>query len=81
MLMERSAERVRRLCGRLGLAALVLVLSWGGARTAEAATYTFVKDYTSVRFSWSNLGMSRQSARVMDITGTIEFDPVAFERS
>lgn len=77
MLKERSAERIRRFCGRLGLAALVLALSWGGARTAEAATYTFVKDYTSVRFSWSNLGMSRQSARVMDITGTVEFDPTA----
>lgn len=77
MLMEQSAERVRRLCGRLGLAALVLALSLGAARIANAATYTFVKDYTSVRISWSNLGMSRQSARVMDITGTVEFDPTA----
>jgi polyisoprenoid-binding protein YceI len=77
MLMERSAERVRRLCGRLSLATLVLGLSLGGARIADAATYTFVKDYTSVRFSWSNLGLSRQSARVMDITGTVDFDPAA----
>jgi polyisoprenoid-binding protein YceI len=77
MLKERSAERIRRLCGRMGLAALVLALSWAGMRTAEAATYTFVKDYTSVRFSWSNLGLSRQSARVMDVTGTVEFDPTA----
>jgi polyisoprenoid-binding protein YceI len=77
MLKQRSAERIGRLCGGLGLAALVLALSLGDARPAEAATYTLVKDYTSVRFSWSNLGLSRQSARVMDITGTVEFDPAA----
>ena len=63
------------------LAALVLALTWCGARTSQAATYTFVKDYTSVRFSWSNLGLSRQSARVMDTTGTVDFEPAEPEAS
>ncbi len=72
---------MERLAARMGLAALVLALSWHGARTAEAAAYTFVKDYTSIRISWSHLGLSRQSARVMDVTGTVEFDPSEPEAS
>ena len=77
MMNERSAARTGRLGGLLTLAALVVAVAvaWCGARTAEAATYTFVKDYTSVRFSWSHLGLSRQSARVMDFDGTVDFDP------
>ena len=75
MMKERSAARRGRLGGRLTLAALVVAIAWCGAPTAEAATYTLVKDYTSVRFSWSHLGLSRQSARVMDIDGTVDFDP------
>ena len=76
MMKQQSAAR-------LGLAvlALALALVWCGAPAAEAATYTFSKDYTSVRFSWSHLGLSRQSARVMDITGTVEFDPADPEAS
>lgn len=72
---------MERLTARMGLAALVLALSWCGVQTAEAAPYTFVKDYTSVRISWSHLGLSRQSARVMDVTGTVEFDPAEPEAS
>ena len=75
MMKERSAARTGRLGGRLTLAALVVAIAGCGARTAEAATYTLVKDYTSVRFSWSHLGLSRQSARVMDFDGTVDFDP------
>jgi len=50
-------------------------------QSAIAAPYTFAKEYTSVRFSWSHLGLSRQSARVMDISGTVEFDPADPEAS
>jgi polyisoprenoid-binding protein YceI len=81
MIKERSAARGGVLGGRLGLAIMVLALSWCGLRTADAATYTFVKDYTSVRFSWSHLGLSRQSARVMDVEGTVEFEPSQPEAS
>jgi polyisoprenoid-binding protein YceI len=75
MMKERSAARVGRLGRRMGLAILVIALAWCGTGTAEAASYTFVKDYTSVRISWSHLGLSRQSARVMDVSGTVEFEP------
>jgi polyisoprenoid-binding protein YceI len=75
MMKERSAARVWCLGGHQALVVLVVALAWCGARTAEAASYTFVKDYTSVRISWSHLGLSRQSARVMDVTGTVEFEP------
>jgi polyisoprenoid-binding protein YceI len=75
MKKERSVARWRGLGDSLMLAALIVGLSLCGARAVEAATYTFVKDYTSVRFSWSHLGLSRQSARVMDFDGTVEFEP------
>ncbi len=75
MMKERSAARVWRLGRRMRLAVLVIALAWCGTGTAEAASYTFVKDYTSVRISWSHLGLSRQSARVMDVSGTVEFEP------
>jgi polyisoprenoid-binding protein YceI len=75
MMKERSTAHVWRLGGHKALVVLVVALAWCGARTAEAASYTFVKDYTSVRISWSHLGLSRQSARVMDVTGTVEFEP------
>ena len=76
MMKQQSAARMG-----LAVLALALALVWCGAPAAEAATYTFSKDYTSVRFSWSHLGLSRQSARVMDITGTVEFDPADPEAS
>ena len=75
MIKEGSTTRVGRLGGRVGLAVLVVALAWCGTRTVEAASYTFAKDYTSVRISWSHLGLSRQSARVMDVSGTVEFEP------
>ena len=76
MMKQQSAARMG-----LAVLALALALVWCGAPAAEAATYSFSKDYTSVRFSWSHLGLSRQSARVMDITGTVEFDPADPEAS
>jgi polyisoprenoid-binding protein YceI len=75
MMKERSTARVGRLGGRVALAVLVVALAWCVTGTVEAASYTFAKDYTSVRISWSHLGLSRQSARVMDVTGTVEFEP------
>lgn len=76
MMKQQSAARMG-----LAVLALALALVWCGAPAAEAATYTFSKDYTSVRFSWSHLGLSRQSARVMDISGTVDFDPAEPEAS
>jgi polyisoprenoid-binding protein YceI len=77
MAKQRSATRI----GRLLAALLGIALLWGAPPAADAASYAFVKDYTSVRFSWSNVGLSRQSARVLDIDGTVEFDPAEPEAS
>ena len=43
--------------------------------SAAAELYVLDKDHTEVRFSWNHLGMSRQSGRVRDVTGTVSFDP------
>ena len=59
----------------MGLVALVLATMASGDGRAQSAIYTISKDYTNVRFSWSNLGLSRQSARIMSIDGSAEFDP------
>lgn len=77
MWRTRSAART----GLLGLTVMCLMMSWCGAGMAQSATYTIDKDYTNVRFSWSNLGLSRQSARVMGIDGSVTFDPTAPETS
>jgi polyisoprenoid-binding protein YceI len=41
---------------------------------AQAATYALDKQHTEVRFSWDHLGLSRQSGKFSDVTGTVEFD-------
>ena len=58
----------------LGLAAWLGGAVCGAAR-AESATYTFDKPYTNVSFSWNHLGLSRHSGRILDVDGTLEFDP------
>lgn len=77
MWRTRSAAR----SGVMGLAALVLTIASCGGSMAQSAVYTISKDYTNVRFSWSNLGLSRQSARIMAVDGSVEFDPKVPEAS
>ncbi len=77
MWRTRSAAR----SGVMGLAALVLTIASSGGSLAQSAVYTISKDYTNVRFSWSNLGLSRQSARIMAVDGSVEFDPKVPEAS
>lgn len=55
--------------------AALAVAAWSSAGPVQADSYTFDKDYTNVSFSWGHLGLSRQSARVLDVEGTLEFDP------
>lgn len=55
------------------LAALAMALLAPAAALGD--TYAFDKDYTNITFSWGHLGLSRQSARVLDVEGTLEFDP------
>jgi len=47
----------------------------GGGLAAQSATYRLDKDYTAISFSWSHLGLSRQSARLTGAEGRVTFDP------
>ena len=53
------------------LAAALLAL----AGSAVADTWKVNRGYVDVRFSWSNLGISRQSARFADVDGSLDFTP------
>lgn len=60
------------------IAASCLALAAPGA--ALAALYTFDKAHTNVTFSWNRLGLSRQSGRVLDVDGIVDFEPEAPEQ-
>ena len=45
------------------------------AAPAAADSWTFDKENTRVRLSWDHLGVSRQSARVEKLYGTLDFSP------
>ncbi|MDO9384258.1 MAG: YceI family protein [Hyphomicrobiaceae bacterium] len=49
----------------------------GTAIPASADIYEIDKDHTEVRFTWDHVGMSRQGGRFRDVSGTLNFDPVA----
>lgn len=59
---------------------LALSLAFG-TPCALADTYKLDKENTEVRFSWNHLGLSRQSGRFLDVSGTVEFDPAEPEAS
>jgi polyisoprenoid-binding protein YceI len=43
---------------------------------AWADFYTFAPGETNITFSWDHLGLSRQSGRILQYEGTLEFDPI-----
>jgi polyisoprenoid-binding protein YceI len=59
----------------LAMAALAIGLCVPPVARASAEPYAFDADHTNVTFSWNHLGLSRQSARIMKVTGALEFDP------
>lgn len=72
-------------CNTLGAAALSALLAipltvlspaleGSISRGARAATFVLDRDHTEVRFTWDHLGISRQSGRIVDVTGTLDFD-------
>ena len=82
MMRERLAVRVPVRLGQLLLAILILAVGSSGRLAAQQLpTYRFDKDHTAVSFSWSHVGLSRQSARIMSIDGGIAFDPTNPEAS
>jgi polyisoprenoid-binding protein YceI len=48
---------------------------------AKADRYTFDPGHTNVTFSWIHLGLSRQSGRLLEYEGSLEFDPLAPEQA
>jgi polyisoprenoid-binding protein YceI len=76
----RHLRRSMRI-DQLLVAFLLLWTGLSGELAAQMATYRFDKDQTAINFSWSHLGLSRQSARLMDVDGRIQFDPMTPELS
>lgn len=74
----------RQLPARTGqflVAALFMCTGASGELAAQMATYRLDKDYTAINFSWSHLGLSRQSARLTAAEGRVNFDPANPEAS
>ncbi len=67
--------------GQLLVAALLMCTGASGELAAQMATYRLDKDYTAINFSWSHLGLSRQSARLTAAEGRVNFDPANPEAS
>lgn len=60
------------------------LIVWGlllACPPAAAETYAFDKTQTNITFTWDHLGLSRQSGRVLDFDGILEFDPEKPEAS
>lgn len=66
---------MRRTCLTCVSIAAALLAGSPLVAPARAETYVLDKDHTEVRFRWNHLGLSRQSGRFRDVTGTVEFDP------
>lgn len=61
------------------VAAMLLALA-ALAPPVLADTWVLDRAHTNVTFSWNHLGISRQSARILDVEGTLEFDPAEPEK-
>ena len=62
------------------LAVVAAAAAWlAAAGPLRAETYGIDKEHTNVSFSWDHLGISRQSGRMVDCEGTLEFDPASPE--
>ncbi|MEQ1695851.1 MAG: YceI family protein [Hyphomicrobiaceae bacterium] len=57
---------------RFALLGLLLVSSMGFE--ARADQFVLDKQHTEIRFSWDHLGLSRQSGKFTDLSGTVSFD-------
>lgn len=63
------------------LAASILAMAAALVVPARADVYTFDPGYTNVTFSWNHLGLSRQSGRILQYGGVLEFDPMEPEQA
>ncbi len=60
---------------RLPLALLTACAIGVVPAAARATMFTLDKQHADVRFTWDHLGLSRQSGRAGDVTGTLDLDP------
>jgi len=63
------------LNARLSAVILCLAMLCPAPAVAEPHTYVFDKHYTNVTFAWNHLGLSRHSARILDLEGVLVLDP------
>lgn len=72
-----------RVCARqvAAIAAIVMAIGATLIAPANADVYVFVPGQTNITFSWNHLGLSRQSGRILEYEGSLEFDPLAPEQS
>ncbi len=66
--------------GWVGVAAVLLAFGLQ-ISAARADIYVFDRDHTNISFSWNHLGIARQSARIMEFDGALDFDPENPENS
>lgn len=71
--MTSSSIRRARLWLLLSPAVALLALLPGPGARAE--TYVLDGSHSTVSFSWNHAGLSRHTARIVGIGGTLEFDP------
>ena len=57
----------------------LLVVLLAGAQPARTETYQFEGGHSTVTIGWSHAGLSHHTARVVGLTGSLEFDPAAPE--
>lgn len=74
--MHRKSYRTWLAAALLGCSALGL----SPPTRAVADIYVFDKGHTNITFSWGHLGLSRQSGRMLDYSGIVDFDPAAPEQ-
>jgi len=72
-MMGWGEGRLMRTRGILLVLGLTVLAALPGT-PAHADRYTFEKDHTDVRASWDHLGMSRQSARFLDVKGGLKLE-------
>lgn len=71
--MRDSFRLFERLVTLVVMAAVIAVMHVHGA---QADTYVLDPGHTNITFSWNNLGLSRQSGRILEYEGMLEFDPL-----
>lgn len=63
----------------LSLLVALLASALPAAQSARAETYQFEGGHSTVTVGWSHAGLSHHTARVVGLTGALEFDPATPE--